>query len=103
MTPYEIPLSPNPQVFAIELNGVTYSLNLYWNEAFQCWMLDINASDGTPIINGIPVITGTDLLSQYGYLNFGGSLIAQTDHNAPAVPTLDNLGSTGHLYFIVEP
>lgn len=102
MTPYEIPLTPGPQSFAISLAGVTYNLRLAWNRAASCWMLDIADEDRQPLVNGIPVITGADLLAQYGHLGFGGALIVQTDHAADAVPTFDNLGVTGRIYFVVE-
>lgn len=101
MIPYEIPLSPEPQSFTIQLAGVEYFLALAWNRAASCWMLDISDADRNPLLLGIPVITGLDLLRQYRYLGFGGSLIVQTDFDADAVPTFENLGTTGRLYFLV--
>lgn len=105
MATYEIPLSPAPQVFDIVLAGVAYTLTLQWRDAPQAgWVLDIALQSqeqaGTPLVRGIPLVTGADLLAQYGYLSFGGSLIVQTDHNPDAVPTFDNLGTEAHLYFI---
>jgi hypothetical protein len=51
-------------------------------------------------LSGVPIITGADLLAQYAYMNFGGQLRAQTDGNLTAVPTYENLGNAGHLYFV---
>ncbi len=79
MTAYEIPLSPKPQTFAIQLAGVNYQLTLTWNDALICWVLDVADANNVPIVLGIPVITGLDLLAQYRYLGFGGSLVVQTD------------------------
>lgn len=102
--PYEIPLSPEPQIFNITLGGTEYQLMLYWNAFAACWMLDIADSTGaTKILSGLTLVTGADLLSQYPYLNFGGQLIAQTDGDIYTPPTFDNLGTTGHLYFITLP
>ncbi len=102
-TPYEIPLSPMPQQLSIALAGVTYNLNVYWCDPAQCWMLDIADSTETPILTGIPIVTGADLLEPYAYLNFGGQLQVQTDQDTFAVPTYDNLGVNGHLYFVTTP
>lgn len=99
-TPYEIPLSPEAQTFQIQLGGTNYFLNLYWNSPGACWGLDIADALGTPLVSGIAVITGVDLLAQYAYLGFPGQLIAQTDNNPDAVPTFNNLGNEGHIYFV---
>ena len=99
---YEIPLSPNPQTFMISLNGTDYRLTFYWNSPANCWMLDLADADSNPMIQGIPVVTGLDLLYQYKYLGVAGSLVVQTDYDTPAVPTFENLGVTGRVYFVVS-
>lgn len=100
-TPFLIPLQPNNQTFVISLAGVQYQLTFKWNDANQAWTLDIASATGsTPIVSGIPVVTGADLLAPYAYINFGGQLIVQTTNNTNAVPTLANLGSAGLVYFL---
>lgn len=100
-TPQEIPLVPSTaQSFTITLVGVTYTMTVTWCAPASCWMLDIADQNAVPIVPGIPMITGADLLEAYGYLNIGGQLIVQTDYDVDAVPTFDNLGVTGHLYFV---
>src|SRR6266436_2161193 len=87
-TANEIPLIPAAQTLQITLSGVKYTLNVYWNTFSNAWNVDIIGSDGvTPIITSIPLVTGTDLLAQYKYLNFGGQLIAQTDFTVSTPPT----------------
>lgn len=86
---------------SISLLSIIYRLTLKWNQNSQCWILDITDVNSIPILTGIPLVTGADLLEQFEYLGIGGQLIAQTDNNIDAVPTFDNLGSTGHLYFVV--
>jgi len=98
---YEIPLTPEAQEFAIAIAGTTYQLTLYWNEYSSCWVLDIADKDGVAILNGIPLLAGEDLLAQYGYMNFGGTLTAVVDGDATANPSYDGLGSIGHVYFTV--
>jgi hypothetical protein len=100
-TPFLIPLQPTNQVFVISLAGTQYQMTFRWNDANQAWTLDIaNATGSTPIISGIPVVTGADLLAPFAYLNFGGQLIVQTTNDTDAVPTLANLGTAGNVYFI---
>ena len=103
MTAYAIPLIAGPQTLSIALAGKTYALKVYWNVPLGLWIMDIASQAGTPIIGGIPLITGADLLEQYEYLDLGGKLYAQTDTDALLPPTYDNLGSTGNLYFVTSP
>lgn len=96
---FEVPTSPNPQSFATTFpNGVEYNLRLiYQFTGDNCWLLDISDADLNPLVCGIPLVTGADLLAQYAYLGFGFSLFATTDGDNTAPPTFYNLGSAGHL------
>lgn len=101
MATWEIPLSPEPQRLAITLAGVAYVLTVRWRDADQGgWVLDIADGQSVPILAGVPLVTGADLLAQYAHLGFAGELIVQTDHDLDAVPTFENLGDTSHLYFV---
>lgn len=101
-TVYIVPLLPTPQTFEITLGTTTYNLTVKWNTVSICWVLDIADTANTTIVSGIPLVTGADLLAQYGYLNFGGKLIVQTDNAPNAVPTYANLGADSKLYFVVS-
>lgn len=101
MVTYEIPLSPNAQSFSIALAGVTYVLTLTWNSQSAVWNLNIADKRNINILTGIPLVANVDLLAPYGYLNFGGKLIAFTDHSPDDPPTYGNIGSSGHLLFVV--
>lgn len=72
---YEIPLSPVPQKFNISLAGTTYRLSfVYRNGCYANWVMDIADNSGNAILNGLPLVEGADLLSQYQYLGLGFSL-----------------------------
>lgn len=101
-TVYEIPLTANPQKLTISLGTNTYQLVVKWNDQSQTWVIDINDTDGNPVLTGLSMVTGADLLEQYSYMNFGGQLIAQSDTDLSLPPTFDNLGTIGHLYFVVN-
>jgi hypothetical protein len=100
-TSYEIPLEPAAQTFQIALAGYTYAVTMWWSTATACWNISIADPNGAAILDSIPLVTGVDLLGPYAYLGFGGQLVVQTDHNPDAVPTFENLGTTGHVYFVV--
>ncbi|GHV49938.1 hypothetical protein FACS1894216_01230 [Synergistales bacterium] len=104
MTPYRIPLTPVPQTFSIVLGDVRYTINLYWSDAEQgkYWVIDIlDADTSEPIVKGIPLVTGCDLLAQFGTLGFKGSLVAYVS-GSDERPGYDDLGGEGNLFFVVE-
>ena len=122
-TYYEIPLIASPQTFTVTLAGTAYTMTLMFHSAYGAvagaptgidqdvptaiidtnnldgWGLDIADSSNNPIICGIPLIPGIDLLYQYAYLSFGGSLFVTVDGNPDGVPDFAGLGTTGHLLF----
>lgn len=99
--PYEIPLSPQAQTFTIQLGTITYNLVVAWNDApMGGWVLDILDNNSDPVVTGIPLVTGVNLLEQYDYLGFQGALQVQTDFDPDEIPTFQNLGIQSHLYFI---
>lgn len=89
MIAYEIPLTAEAQTFDIALAGVTYHMTLAWNPVLYCWVLDIATEDQVPLLMGVPVVTGLDLLAQYRHLGFGGHLIVQTSAGLDANTELD--------------
>ena len=100
MADFEIPLKPQAQTLSVKFpNGNTYTLRLlYQFNADDCWELDIGDANGDPIVCGIPLVTGCDLLAQYAYLGFGCSLFVTTDGDRDATPKWFNLGVTSHLW-----
>lgn len=96
----EIPLAADNQTFATAINGTVYQMSIIWRGV--CWVLDLADSKGDAIISGIPMITGTDLLGQYRYLNLGFSLVVLCDVAAQENPTQFDLGTYSHLYVFME-
>ncbi len=98
---YTIPLQGNPETFKITLAGVDYFLTVkYQNTDQSGWFLDIYDSQNNPLVCGIPLVTGCNLLEQYAHFGFGGRLWVQTDHDPDAVPTFKNLGTEANLYWV---
>ena len=100
MAAYEIPLTAEAQRFAIQLAGVVYQMTLQWrNNAQGGWVLDIADATGAPIVLGIALVTGADLLAQYGYLGLGGALYVLNSASGDDAPTFADLGTDTHLVF----
>jgi hypothetical protein len=103
-TIWEIPLTPRAQVMDVNLGGIVYTLNFRYNRVNSTWVMDIGDSLATPMIMGIPLVTGTDLLGQFRYLGIGGGvpMITMTiavGHSPDETPTYDDLGIDSHLYY----
>jgi hypothetical protein len=103
MPAFEVPLVPTPQTFRISLVGVVYTFTFTWCKPMGVWVLAIGDASNSPIVGGVPLVTGADLLGQLAYLGIGGSLVVQTTGDALATPTFTNLGSQGLLFFVTPP
>lgn len=75
-------------------------MKMKWCPAAACWIADLTDVNGNAIVLGVPLVTGADLLEQFGYLRLGGQLIVQTDNDLDAVPSFTSLGKEGHFYFL---
>ncbi len=101
MQVWEIPLSPVAQRFAITLGGARLHVVVAWrNLGGAGWVLDLEDGEGVPLVSGLPLVTGSDLLAQHRHLGIPGGLFVQTDADPDAVPTYANLGRGSHLYFV---
>ena len=95
-----IPLIASPQTFTITLAGVLYSMRvIFCDDLNGGWILDIGDSGGVPILCGIPLKTGTNLLNQYDYLALGGALMVVLTGNEISIG-FNDLGSNAQLYFV---
>jgi len=100
---FQIPLSGMPQRFLIQLGDVNYYLTFEFRWAANAgWTLDIADVDSNPLICGIPLVTGANLLAQYEYLGFSRdvALAVRSDGDPEAVPTFNNLGLYSHVYWV---
>ena len=100
---FRIPLKGEPQTFKITLSGTDYWLTVsYANTTEGGWILNIADANQSPMITGIPLVTGVDLLAQYESFGFGGRLWVQTLSDPDAVPTFNNLGTDAQLYWVTN-
>ena len=100
-----VPLLGANETFQITLAGVSYGMQVVWRNdpgGEGGWFLDIADDEANPLLQGVPFVTGTDLLAQYGYMGFGGSLYVQTVQEPDATPTFTNLGTDCQLYWVTQ-
>ena len=99
-TAYEIPLSPEAQTFAAKLGSTEYNMTFMFSAIVGAWLLSIADSNSVPILASIPLIPGVDLFAQFAYLKLGGALYVVNDLASTAPPRYEELGITGHVYFV---
>ncbi|WP_186027143.1 phage baseplate plug family protein [Burkholderia gladioli] len=96
----EIPLSSDGQTFTITLGGIDYTMTVQWRNAIAMWLLDIADASGNPLVSGLPLVTGANLLEQFGYLGFQGGLWVQGADDPDDLPTYSDLGAGSALYWV---
>ncbi len=47
--------------FSQELDGIDYAFTFYWNARAAAWFMSVALTDGTVLLSGIKVTTGTTL------------------------------------------
>lgn len=67
------------------------------------WFMDIGDAQNNPLVQGMPLVTGANLLNKFAYLGFVGGLYVQTTNSPDTVPTFENLGGAGVLYYATNP
>ena len=99
---FKIPLViGTPQTFTLQNGAIDYQMTLRYRNTDQGgWTLDIADVSGNALINGLPLVTGADLLAQHKDLGINAELWVQTTSNPDAVPTFANLGDDGCLYWV---
>ncbi|MDM2734505.1 hypothetical protein OGY35_03825 [Citrobacter sp. Ct235] len=96
----EIPLTADNQEFSINIAGTTYRISIIWRDLY--WIMDLQNDRAEPVISGIPLVTGADLLAQYAHMNLGFKLVVVCDDNAQDYPTKTDLGGRSHLLVSTE-
>lgn len=108
-TYYPITLSPGTnQKTSVVLGDATYHLTfIYRGNFLGGWVMDIDDQNDNPIVAGIPLVTGANLLENYGYLGFTGGMCVvgstTSGGDTDELPTFDDLGADAQLYWVTTP
>lgn len=105
--PYQVPLARIPivpgqnQSLAMNLNGTDYRLRFLYNDEGNTWVMDIGDAQGIPIVCGIPLVSGSNLLAQYEHLQIGrgGAMFLFSAVQTTEYPGFNDLGDSWQLYF----
>ena len=95
---YVIPLTLDPdQNFkcTIPVNNLNLSLffRVRFNTIANYWTLSVSDSKGNILIDNIPLVTGVDLLGQFGYMGIGSAMIINTGNASTDSPIDTNINS----------
>lgn len=96
----EIPLTADNQHFSVILAGATWRISIIWRDFY--WIMELHNDRGGPVISGIPLVTGVDLLAQYAYMDLGFKLVVVCDDSTQDYPTKTDLGGRSHLLVSTE-
>lgn len=96
MAIFEIPLKVGAQEFITPLDGTSYHFRLLWRDPVG-WFLDISTSDLVPLVLGISLVTGVNLIQQYQH-KIKGELWILTDNLDN--PDYQSVGNALKLYWI---
>lgn len=91
----EIPVQAVPyQRFSIQIDGAAYHLRVSHNTRAGTWSIDIYDAVQTPLVCGMAMRLGLDLLSQFSDDRFPpGRMFLQNLKEAYAEPDRENLGT----------
>lgn len=76
---YEIPLNNGNQKFNIRLGGVQYKFQLIYR--VKSWYLDIFDTGENPLIAGLPLVMGDNLLIQHQHIIKGSLYVLNTNED----------------------
>lgn len=79
MNVYEIPLNNTNQKFKINLGGKSYKLRTIYR--LDTWYLDVMDPDETPLVCGLPLVMGDNLLNQHQHIIRGGLYVLNENHD----------------------
>lgn len=104
LTLFQIPLQNIPQRFEIALGTVTYTVENRWNSIAGYWELDWYDATGLPLVMGMALLGGVDLLDPYPQLggNTAALVVLTAGADNGATPTLDGLGVDSQLYYLTN-
>jgi len=90
----------------VSLSGRLYTLRWLWNERDARWFMDLALSDGTPIVSGVRVVVGWDLLASVTHESRPPGAIIFFDHTTSDEtlrgddPGLDDFGDRVVGYYV---
>ncbi|HCW79877.1 MAG TPA: hypothetical protein DG942_02085 [Ruminococcaceae bacterium] len=103
----EIALTNLPnQTYSLEIPGdnhnITFIITQSWNEQAGYWTISIYNQESEPLVLGIPLLCGHDLLEQYQYLKIGSLYLINIGDPTIENPDANNIGQNFKLLWELE-
>ena len=96
----EIPLPNDPmQLFNIILNGQKYDIEVKVNARADFWTISF-LQEGTPVVQGVPMVGGVDILRQYAVPIKNMFMVNLDDVRLD--PDIDGLGTVSKLFLLED-
>lgn len=90
-------------VQTLELDNARYQLATYTNRADGGWFMDLADSAGNPLLFGIALVTGLDILFPYRHLDVPPGILFVNDLAGPREdPTLETFDERGAALYYLE-
>lgn len=84
----------------VDLNSVIFILEFRYNERADRWVMDVQTEEAETIIQGVVLVTGVPLLSQYVDERLPEGDFVVLDRAGENInPTRDNFGEDVELYY----
>lgn len=98
---FEIPLTPEAQSFSTTIAGQVVNMAMQWSNAPEGgWMMNIADAAGNALANGLPLVTGGDILGQLKDIGIDAAMHVVNSAGGDLAPTFENLGVDTHLIFL---
>lgn len=101
---FELPVAPWPQDFQVTLRRRrTFRFVTQYRTADEAgWLIDLfDVTAGAPLVRGIAVVTGLDLVWQYDAFDLGFHLIMQCG-GGRTTPTFESFGVEDRLILVYK-
>jgi hypothetical protein len=87
----------------LTLDGVRFRLDTYTNKIDGCWYLDVFDEDEAPLVMGLALVTGLDLLYPFRHLDIPEGTLFVNDLAGPREdPGLDTFFDQGAALYYEE-
>jgi hypothetical protein len=97
---YSLPVKPYAVKFRIMVGNTDYWFQTQYREAEEAgWVLDLLDANEQPMIMGIALVAGLDLMWQYHHMGVGFSLVLKTREDR-GTPTYESLGTDDELLLV---
>ena len=99
----KVPLLNNANyAFPIALEGTVYTIGIVYNHRDSNWYMDINASDGTHLLDGHKLNINVNLLRQFNTSDFplGELYLVPKNEKVVVNPTRDNIHTDYELVYL---